>query len=256
MSSQATRIDRLARPLRLGFVCIAALSTSSLSGCGTMMQSLFPNASKGVVSAEPLVITTPQPAATASIDEKREFLGKVLMQSEMQCGEFVDRLVLGENATNTALDVAGTAFSALSTAFAPPGTKSALSAAATIATGSKTAIDADIYAKAAIADFATAIQKTYYSDMKTYIDALPSLAPPVVISAEIAKIQSYHAECALAPAESAIQTQLGTTTAKTPGNTGNQVPTPAAAVVPGAAKAVQSTQGTLSTTAAVPGHGW
>ena len=106
-------------------------------------------------------------------------------------------------------------------------------AAATIASGSRTAIDADIFNKAAIADFAAAIQRTCTTDILNYTDKLPILTDstqsPLIVSNEIAKIQSYHAECGLAPAESAIQAKLGTPpTPQTPpppagGEEGNQV---------------------------------
>jgi hypothetical protein len=188
----------------------------SLTGCGTLINSLTGGGGDDTVSARPITMPATTPDKKAELRDKLEYLSRVMTDSEVKCGDFLSQLVLGENTINTTGDVLGTVASALSTAFTPPGTKTAFSAAATIATGSKTAIDSDIYNKAAISDFATAIQKTYYTDAKNYTDALPKLtdtdSAPLILNNEIAKIQSIHAECALAPAESAIQAKLGTTT--------------------------------------------
>lgn len=205
---------------------------TSLSGCGTIMGALTGGKADNSVGAEdidPVKDGLPSLKENASLRDKLEYLGSVASDSEHKCGLFLNGLVLGENTTNTTLDVASTAFSALSTAFAPPGTKTALSAAASIASGSKTAIDTDIYAKAAIADFSTAIQKTYSTQMQTYTTNLPTLTdnPPLIVSNEVAKIQAIHALCGLAPAESSLQAKLGTTDGYTlpsspPGGAGSQ----------------------------------
>jgi uncharacterized protein YceK len=207
----------------------------SLSGCGTLLQSITGGAGGDSVGAKALTIDQIKlEAATspsAKLKDKLEFLGGVAAQSERNCDGFLKQLVLGENAINTTGDVLGTVASALATAVTPPGTKTALSAAATIATGSKTAIDTDIYDKAAISDFSTAIQNTYYTAYRSYTDALPKLtdtdAAPLIVNNEIAKIESMNAECALAPAESAIQAKLGTS-ATQPQNSPGGAQAPAA----------------------------
>jgi len=191
---------------------------TSLSGCGTILSALTGGKADSSVSAEDIDLVKDNllPIPTdGKLREKQEYLGRVVSDSEHKCGLFLNGLVLGENTTNTTLDLATTAFSALSTAFTPPGTKTALSAAASIASGSKTAIDTDIYAKAAIADFSTAIQKTYSAGIRDYTDKLPTLpdtdSAPLIVSNEVAKIQAIHALCGLAPAESSLQAKLGTT---------------------------------------------
>lgn len=190
----------------------ALLACTALTGCISSVTG-----TQHLVSAEPLNLQPPNPPIVDPAD-KREYLGRMVMDSETKCSTFVNGLVLNETSANTSLDIIGTVASALSTAFTPPGTKTALSAAATIATGSKTAIDTDIYDKAAISDFSTAIQKTYSAEIGKYTDALPMLAEPVIVSNEVAKIQAIHALCALAPAEASIQSQLGGTTQGAPQN--------------------------------------
>lgn len=211
MSKITTRGLGSAAARNLKFVLVPALlACSSLTGCISSVTG-----TQRLVSAEPLDVQQPK-APFSDKPAKLEYLGQVVVDSETKCSAFVNGLVLNETSANTGLDILGTVASALSTAFVPPGTKTALSAAATIATGSKTAIDTDIYDKAAISDFSTAIQKTYSAGIGNYTDALPTLVDtdtsPLIISNEVAKIQGIHALCALAPAEASIQSQLGGTT--------------------------------------------
>jgi hypothetical protein len=189
----------------LKFVLVPALlACTSLTGCISSVTG-----TQRLVSAEPLDVQQPK-APFADKAAKLEYLGQVVVDSETKCSTFVNGLVLNETSANTGLDILGTVASALSTAFVPPGTKTALSAAATIATGSKTAIDTDIYDKAAISDFSAAIQGTYTKDILAYTDKLPDLPDTFLVNNEVAKIQSYHAECSLAAAESAVANKLGT----------------------------------------------
>jgi hypothetical protein len=207
-----TRAKILSAPLLVACTC--------LTGCGTFLDVMTDHKADGSVSAVEIDLVkdnlTPPPL-TATRQEKLEYLGSVVTDSEQKCQTFLNGLVLGENTINVSADIAGTVFSALSTAFVPPGTKTALSAAATIATGSKTAIDADIYNKAAISDFSTAIQKTYSSGIQNYTAGLPNLqdtdSAPLIVSNEVAKIEAIHALCGMAPAESSLQAKLGLTEA-------------------------------------------
>ncbi len=175
--------------------------------------------SKGQASAD--AAQADADAAKARVDARRgdlkraklEYLAAVVFQSEKKCNEFMNRIVIGQNTVDTTGDILATTFSALSTAFAPAATKTALSAAASIASGTKANVDADIYAKAAISDFATAIsRRRYYANIQTYTTNLPKLTDaddaPLVVTNEISKIESYHATCALAPAESTIKASL------------------------------------------------
>lgn len=233
-----TVVDRLIVPGRefdpgRGVMKLAMLSASalcvSLTGCGTILESVTNKVADNTVAAAPIAIDPAALLAATSSSatnlSKQEFLGGVVRDSEAKCKQFVDGLVLGENSINTTDDILATVASALSTAFTPPGTKTAFSAAATIASGSKTDIDSDIYAKAAISDFTTAIQKTYYADMQTYTSNLPKLGAsadaPLIVNSEIAKLQGTHAECSLGAAESSIQSQLGSTTSQQSNNNTN-----------------------------------
>jgi hypothetical protein len=214
---RATAGALLRMPARILLAPLLAACTC-LTGCGTILDAITDQKADGSVSAvgiDSVKDNLPPPALTASRQEKLEYLGNVVTDSEQKCQTFLNGLVLGENTVNTSADIAATVFSALSTAFVPPGTKTALSAAATIASGSKTAIDADIYDKAAISDFSTAIQKTYSVKIQEYTTGLPNLTDtttaPLILSNEVAKIKAIHALCGLAPAESSLQAKLATT---------------------------------------------
>jgi len=214
--------------MRLELFAVTALC-GSLMGCGTVLQSLGGGATN-TIGAEPLSISdTDIQNAIASKDAptQREFLASVAKQSQQKCDTFKVNSGLVEANVDMTGDITATVFSALSTAFTPPGTKTALSAAATIASGSKTAVDTDFYQKTAMADFATAIQKTHDADIVAYLNDLPNLggtsATPIVVNAELGKIQNYHGMCNLVAAESAIKAKLGTTGSQGgSGTTGNQ----------------------------------
>jgi len=139
----------------------------------------------------------------------RDALGALVNQSEQNCANFLAALVLFQTGTNTTLDVLSTITSAVGTVLAPIETVHALSASTSILTGSKTALDSDIYAKASIANFASAIQATYYANMTNYVTGLAAADPSTLIwPIEVYKITVIHRECALAPAESAISKTL------------------------------------------------
>lgn len=147
----------------------------------------------------------------------KDALGEVVLQSERRCNRFLSDLVLYETGTNTGADVLATVTSTLAAALTPVGTSHALSAASAIITGSKTAIDTDVYAKASIANFASAIDATYYSDMSKYVGGLAA-ADPSTLSwpIEVYKITAIHRECALATAQATISKTLQPPSAAAP----------------------------------------
>jgi hypothetical protein len=118
-------------------------------------------------------------------------------------------LAAAENSSNAGLDMTTTVFSALATAFVPISTVHALTAGATISSGWKTAIDTNIYAKASIANYAQAIQLTYYKNIKTIIDSLPD-DPDAKVNAPrlLAQIQEAHQGCSLAAAQLTVSQTL------------------------------------------------
>jgi hypothetical protein len=71
-----------------------------------------------------------------------------------------------------------------------------LTAGATITSGSKTALNADIYQKETAPIIVKAIEDTYYKDYTDYVYKL-SGETEVVTSLEVAKIRAIHRECAL-----------------------------------------------------------
>lgn len=180
----------------------------ALSGC-TGIYKVMRGDPHGLVAAEPLKVTDTdlQKEATMNDVEKREFLGGVVLDSEIKCTDFLDNLVFSENSVNTTGDILSTTMSSLATVFTPLSTVHALTAGATITTASKAAIDSDIYAKASITTFQTALEQSYFKSIGTYRDALPTMTN-IVVSAEVAKIESIHATCGLAAAESSITATL------------------------------------------------
>ena len=200
-------------------------ASTALTGCVGLIP---PTAPKGLldqysytVGAEPLG-PLQDPAGTGDLVATKVSIGKIIQDSRGKCDQFLQRLYVAETNSNAGLDLTNTIFSALATAFSPPGTKTALSAAATITGGWKSALDSDVYAKAAIANYFQAIQTTYNAHMKTYTDQVDSTddVAKLIPAIEYTKIQSIHAECSLAAAQSAISATLQTSPTGQP-DTGN-----------------------------------
>jgi hypothetical protein len=190
----------------LGAVCIGLTGCNALDTLGLHSVAAENLEQLGTLKANAVVAAT---AAGAASPTNKDIVGAIVVDSETKCATFADHLVLHENTANTALDVATTVFSALGTLFTPLATVHAMTAAASITSGSKTAIDTDIYAKATIANFAQAIQVTYYTDIGNYLNNLnaadeKNISPQI----EYAKITTIHRECGLAPAEASISAAL------------------------------------------------
>jgi hypothetical protein len=187
----------------------AALAmTTLLSACGTSQLAFTGDGGYGVAAnnINPDLIRKVTDAPPTGTDGLHA-VAALVRDSQDKCADFVKRLVVTETGFNIGLDLASTGLSALSTAFTPLSTVHALGAASSIASGSRTAIDSDVYAKASIANFAQAIQSTYYSDMKKYWTAVSKRSAADALL-ELPVIMQIHAECALAPAESSISSTL------------------------------------------------
>jgi hypothetical protein len=273
------RRRRLQQTLRyLGVACFAL----GLGGCGSTLEKVTKQ-SGFLVAAEPLCEDSPgyevasngtcKPASdvssppTSSAFPNKEYVGRVLNESEYNCGKFVDDLVLISNSTNTTLDGLTTVFTALGTAFTPLGVVHGLTAAGSITSGWKTAIDTDVYAKQTIANYAQAIQSGYYTDLHTYIDSLNAVTDDsaIILPIEVAKIRTIHRECSLATAQASISSTMRSDTTPTsspqPASAPASppvapTPTPATpqAVAPTALTVQPPTASGLTTRSVVPGH--
>jgi len=194
-----------------------AAALLGLSGCAA--HGPFADLS---VAAPPLCEATPgqalapdgtcKPATDASVPkvtDSRDYLGNIAIESEANCKLFLDTLVSSANSTRLGLDGLGTVFGALGTAFTPLATVHAMSAGSAIASGLRTSIDSDIYAKAAIASYSQAIQSGYFTDIHTYLAKLETTDPSTLIRPiEVAKLETIHAECSLAAAQAGIASTM------------------------------------------------
>lgn len=158
---------------------------------------------------------------------------------------------------NTSGDVLGTVLSGLGAIFSPIATAHALSGAATIVTGTKTAVDSNFWAKQGVQDYAQAITSTYYKDIGSFYTELAQGKPnedgsTIAVQEDgkattydlyggILKIQAIHAECKLASAGASIRKTLGGT---------DQTATPSASGPSTPAAGAAATKSLLTT----PGH--
>jgi len=189
-----------------------ALIAGCLTGCGTIVSLITGHRPYLiVVTAKPIDQSVIKRAEDATPSTVKNEIGKVLVNSETNCDEFTKKLSIANVGSNTTLDIATTVFSAAATAVTSPlSAVHGLTAASTIASGSKTAIDSDVFAKATIANMAQAIKATYYKDIANYESELGTEQPDSIVpSVEVAKILSIHEECALDSAEASISSTLG-----------------------------------------------
>ena len=215
---------------------VAGVIVVVLSGCGSALRTLTDN-SAILVGAEPMAVTRDEIAtADAATSGQVQFIGRMTYDSIQKCDAFLRRLVLSENTINTTGDILATILSALATAVQPVNTIHALTAGSTIVTGTKSAINADIYAKASTANFHSALQQTYYKAMYEYLTKLPALQNPIP-SVEASNIATIHATCSLAAAQASIAATIaeaagGGTTRTPPGSTGSGGGTTPGSAVP------------------------
>jgi hypothetical protein len=136
--------------------------------------------------------------STASPGYEKEYLGFVLIDSGQKCQAFTDRLSTAQRGVDTGFDILSGILSGLATAFTPLSTVHALTAAATISTGTKSAIAADVYAKATASLILQQINSTYYTDIGSYRESLIKRDGRSIVPAlEISHIQAIHQECSL-----------------------------------------------------------
>jgi hypothetical protein len=196
------------RMVKVSRSAVIIMGLVALVGCVSTATSI--SGSQRLVSAEPIqteftVPMTPVSGvapvlwspATATGHEK-EYLGYVLLDSGRKCQEFTNRLSVAQRGVDTSFDILTVILSALATAFTPLSTVHGLTAAATISTGTKAAINADVYAKATAALILQEINQTYYADIDKYRTELSKTQDAGVIpTIELSKIEAIHRECSL-----------------------------------------------------------
>lgn len=210
----------------------------TLTGCTTLKR--LEDENEFSVSAEPLFVSPEQLASAlagvtsdaganptttqlttiinGTTDQKKGFLGTVLIDSQRKCNTFLNRLSVAQNGVNTTGDILTTVLSGIATAIAPISLSHGFSAASTIVGGTKTALNQDLWAKAGIQDFEKALSTSYYASVRTYTGGLEQKTD-VNVPLELQKIQSIHHLCTLSSARSVIDTTLSNPGQATPAPT-------------------------------------
>jgi hypothetical protein len=197
-------------------------------GACTGVKNRIQSASAGGIGAEPISIDdinaaqNSLPSGMARTDV--QYAALAAWDSEQKCTAFKRRLSAGERGFDTAGDVAAGILSALGAVFTPAATVRALSAGATIVTGVKATVDADVFAKFTAPLIIQAINKTYDVDIDTQLKKLNAPGATVTVAVWLAQIAAIHDECSLDRATTYLTAQ---TEAKAQpdgagtGNTGN-----------------------------------
>jgi hypothetical protein len=178
-------------------IAILVLSGALCSGC-SQLASLTDNATKGITGAEPLI----SPAQGVS---QKQVLLAAISDSYTKCEAYKRRLLLGSRSTNLTFDILTTIFGALGTAFTPVSTVHIFTAATTISSGSKTAIDADIYQNATAPLMVQAIASTYDGPMDTLHDNIAK-ASDSASEYDFGNVVRIHDKCSLTEALVQVQT--------------------------------------------------
>ena len=175
-----------------------------LTACGSAGKILT-NQTQGVTGAPPLAPTSDElTAASVSDAAKKQFLLNQVTVSLNSCEDYKRLLLLSSRSSNLVFDVLTTVFGALGTAFTHIDVVHVFTAATTISSGTKTAIDADIYQNATSPLMVQAIQQTYSADMKTLLQKIEQL--PAGQPVEFADLVQVHNECSLTEAMVDLQT--------------------------------------------------
>lgn len=185
------------------------------SGCLSQLQSINV-AEEHLVGAEALDSEliydgTKWNLTNVPANHNKTYVGLLLDQSERKCHSFLGGLSATERAGDTTLDIFTTIFSALGTAFTPLATVHGLTAAATISSGAKTALDADIYVRETAPLIVQAIDNTYYKEYAAYTNALSTKSDADINPAvEFNIIKAFHKDCTLDSALASLSSQKKT----------------------------------------------
>jgi hypothetical protein len=154
--------------------------------------------------------TSPKIAVCAVGNSELAKVHDLVQDSQQKCQEFKDGLFSQLAATNTSLDILGTAFSAAGTVFKSLTTVHALSAGNTLATGARSSIQSEYLTSQSISHVIQAIQSTYDVKMQAYLAYLRAVKAPnaVDVTVERSTINSYHSLCSLAAANASIDSSL------------------------------------------------
>ncbi|TKC87889.1 hypothetical protein FAZ69_16610 [Trinickia terrae] len=221
-----------------------------LSGCGSVI-SWINASSSDLVSAGQLNIDQNKLAdaekcvSPAGVTCRKNFVASVALQSIMQCQKFANQLVITENTVNTAGDITSTIFTALGTVFTPLTTVHAMTAGATIVSGSKSAVNANIYAKASISSLQAALDKVYTQPMLNYLTYLKNVTDDskIDVGTEVVNVQMLHGNCALAEAEIFVNGTVNSAPPQPLNLVPGVVPASAASAVPAASAVAAATGG-------------
>lgn len=141
----------------------------------------------------------------------RTYLAAVALDSAKKCEDLLDRTGVATRGNDLFYDEMTTALNALATALTPLATVHALTAAATISSGSKTNFDSDLYSKQTASIIADQINSTYFKAIKDYADKLSETDDDKLIPAvEVLEIDVIHRQCNIDQALAALAAKART----------------------------------------------
>lgn len=203
----------MGRALGLANLCIIMCVT----GCSIVPQR-YRLAAEPLMDVPPNHVSVPVPGSSPPARQEltnldnRQRVNLLVQDSQNKCADFVDSMFAQTAGSGFILDILSTGTSAIATIFTPLATVHSLAAASTIFGAAKTGISANYLNTLSISHITQAIQQTYSTNMKIYVDSLATADPAKIdVFQERSKIASYHAMCSLAAAEGSISSTLQAT---------------------------------------------
>jgi hypothetical protein len=190
------------------------LGVAILSGCGSIREQLR-KGNEGIVAAIPIEETTyGKDPMKAALDDpttrsRNMMIGNMAVDSATKCAIFVNGLGSTGRITDSFFDILTTTLAGLGAILTPVNTVRALSGAAAISSGTKTALDADVFGQKTAPAIVGQININYAKALKEVVqkskDDNIGWPPPLAASEMI----TAHNQCSLDAALFSLNTALG-----------------------------------------------
>ena len=154
-----------------------------------------------------------QTAVEVGSSDAKSWIGAAASDSLRKCQAFIGRVTVGRIVPDLTLDVAALGLAGAATISEPIRVAKTLAALAGISTGTRAAIDTDVFAQNTAPVIVQKIQQTYYGQMKDFLEQIRQ-AGTVNVSVEYGNLLYIHSQCSLPLAVAAIGNNL--TVANTP----------------------------------------
>ena len=190
---KALTADHVNRPkvfLRRSTALVLGASFLLLSSCTSKDKQGTPLVDK---LAAPIAGAAPLDPLITPGESNTHYAFALVQDSVMKCSLFLTHMSVTQRSDSFILDVAALIASTVGSAVSPIAVAHIFSAVAAVSTGTKTALDSDIFQQETAPLIVQAIDQTYFVEMKQYVDNFKEADP----LEEYVKIALIHKDCSL-----------------------------------------------------------